>query len=496
MSARTKAAVAAALLATLTISAAAYASPTQLDHGFSGDGVKKFHSATHDEILADMVVLPGGKVMALTVTQDEPAFELYRLRKDGSPDPTFGGGDGLFAFGLAANYEDVHLAVDPKTGKTYVSYFIDNGTTSPTTVWRIKANGTLDTAYGGNDDGHVVFNKRLTLGLLALPNGKLLMAGDDFATHDASVWRLKDGGGADHQFGTDGKVVLSTGITDEASSLARQLDGKIVVAGDHYDPTASTLLAFRLKKNGSADTSFSNDGMASIIPSTAGVTTSTVWSPQVLLRPDGRMVFVAGLNQNTGVFRNALLVAGLKKSGKPDQVFGTHVYPNVAETSGQAALERDGKVVVSGYLTPSPSTVNGVFRFTAKGELDPTWSGDGILTFPGTIDLLPTGITPTGRVLFGRTTGTGPFDAQIRALRGTRTPTCHGKLATQFGNGKANKIIGTTRADALVGLGGKDTLKGLKGDDVLCGNGGNDTLVGGAGTDLLFGGPGTNVLKP
>ena len=46
---------------------------------------------------------------------------------------------------------------------------------------------------------------------------------------------------------------------------------------------------------------------------------------------------------------------------------------------GESALERDGKVVTAGYLPPSPSNHNGVVRFTAKGRLDPTWSGDGIL---------------------------------------------------------------------------------------------------------------------
>jgi Ca2+-binding RTX toxin-like protein len=172
------------------------------------------------------------------------------------------------------------------------------------------------------------------------------------------------------------------------------------------------------------------------------------------------------------------------------------VYTGVAETSGQAALQRDGKLVVSGSIPPNPSTHNAVARFTARGKLDSSWSGDGILTLAGSFDLITTGITANGRVLVGRTTGTGPYDAQVRALRGTKTPSCHGKLATQFGSNKANTIIGTSRADVLVGLGGKDTLRGRKGNDVLCGNGGNDTLIGGPGQDILIGGPGTNVLKP
>jgi uncharacterized delta-60 repeat protein len=494
--AKSRAALAAPLLAVLSISAAAYASPSQLDHGFGTDGVLTIHSASHSELILDVAALPDGKTMVLTATLDEPALELYRLRANGSPDPTFGGGDGVFPFLLAANYEDVHLAVDPRTGKSYVSTFLDNGSTSPTTVWRIKADGTLDSAYGGSNDGHVTFNKRLVNALLPLSGGRLLMAGVDFAAHNADVWGVSDAGAADHTFGSGGKVLLSTDENDAATGLARQTDGKVMVAGSHYDPATSLLTAYRLTKGGQLDTSYSGDGKATINPSRTGVTTSTVWTPQVLVRPDNRSVFVGGLNQTAGSFRNSLLVAGLTAKGKADKSFGKHVYPGITETWGQAALERDGKVVVSGNIPPEPSTRNAVFRFTTAGRLDRSWSGDGVLQLAGSSDLITLGITPKGRVLVGRTLGTGPYDAEVRALRGTRTPSCHGKLATQFGSSKANRITGTPARDVLVGLGGNDTLKGLAGKDVLCGNSGNDTLIGGPGNDILVGGPGTNTLKP
>ncbi|MEO8330613.1 MAG: hypothetical protein ABI586_11445, partial [Candidatus Nanopelagicales bacterium] len=352
----TRAVAAVAALVTMTGAAQAYASPTSPDPDFDGDGVLTIHSASHDEVFADMAVLPDGKTMLLLVTQDEPAIELYRLRMSGAPDPTFGGGDGVFAFALASNYEQVALAVDPHSGKSYVSTFLDNGTTSPTTVWRIKADGTLDSAYGGVGTGHVLFNQRLVQGLVAQPDGKLLMAGSDFADGEAKVWRLTNAGAPDSHFGTAGATVLSTTISDEVSGIALQSDDKVVVAGDHYSPTASTLLAFRLTKGGAFDPTFSGNGKAVVNPSTTGVTTSTLWSPDVLIRPDGRMVFVAGLNQSDGSFRNTLFLAGLRKGGSPDPAFGKHVYTGISETWGQAALERDGKVIVAGYLPPSPST--------------------------------------------------------------------------------------------------------------------------------------------
>jgi uncharacterized delta-60 repeat protein len=496
MLSRTRAAVAALLVATLTASATAYAAPTRLDTGFNGTGVLTLHSAAHDEILADMAALKHGKTMLLVVTRSDPAIELYRLRQNGAPDPTFGGGDGVVAFAAAAGYEDVHLAVDPHTGKAYVSTFVDDGVTSPTTVWRIRNDGTLDTAYGGAGSGSVTFDQRLTRGLLALSGGLLLMAGNDLATHTADVWQLDDTGAPDPGFGSGGTTVLSSNAADEVTSLARPSGGsKIVVAGDHSDPVASKLLAYRLTGNGALDPTFSGDGRASVDPSRLGTTTSTVWTPQVLARPDKRTVFVAGLNQDNGSFVNALLVAGLTASGRPDPGFLTHVYPGISETWGESALERDGKLVVAGFVPPGPSGQDAVIRFRSTGHLDTSWSGDGVLPLAGGSDTIGLGITPYGRIEVGRTVGVGPYDAEVRALVGTPTPTCHGELATQFGSRRADTLIGTRKVDVLVGGDGDDTLKGRAGDDILCGNRGRDTLVGGHGTDLLIGGAGKDTLR-
>jgi hypothetical protein len=74
----------------------------------------------------------------------------------------------------------VGLAVDPHSGKAYVATFLDNGTTWPTTVWRIKNDGLLDSAYGGGGTAHVTYDQRRPQSLLALSGGLLLMAGTDW----------------------------------------------------------------------------------------------------------------------------------------------------------------------------------------------------------------------------------------------------------------------------------------------------------------------------
>ena len=492
---RPRAALAATVLASLTLAGAAYASPTRLDPGFAGSGVLTLHAATHDEVVADLDTLRFGKTTVLVLTHSDPAIELYRLRRNGAPDPTFGGGDGVVAFAPAADYRDVHLAVDPHNGDSYVSAFLA-GTTSPTTVWRIDNNGVPDTAYGGGGTGSVTVDQRRVRGLVALPGGLLLMAGTDLTTHTSHVWRLDDTGSPDPGFGTGGDALLSTDPADELTGLARSAGGRAVVAGDHRDATASTLLAVRLTPQGTLDPTFSGNGRAHVDPSRHRVTTSRVWTPQVLVRPDTGPLFVAGLTQHHAGTTDTLLVAGLTPSGKPDPVFGRHVLTGLSERSGEAALQRDGKVVVAGFRPPAPGTRTAVARLTAHGHLDPSWSGNGVLSLAGTSDPVALGITPYGRVEVARTVGTGPYDAEVRALVGTPTPTCDGALATQFGSGRADRLVGTRYDDVLVGRGGNDVLRGWTGADILCGNRGDDTLVGGKGTDVLLGGPGHNTLTP
>jgi uncharacterized delta-60 repeat protein len=504
-------------LLTLLLTVAGVASPalaasTSPDPGFGGDGTVTLHSDTHATHLGDTEVLDDGRTIVVTLTNADPAVEVWRLREDGAPDPTYGGGDGVVAFGGSENYEDVQLAVDPASGIAYVSAFVD-GAPFPTTVWRLTPDGSPDPSFGGGS-GQVTFLQRLVHDLTVAPGGKLVMVGSDFAPNTANVWQLTDTGAPDPAFGAGGTVVLSTDPNDDASAVLRQPDGRLVVAGTHYNPTTSNLPVYRLSSTGVLDSSFSGDGKTVVEPVSPGVTTSTVWSPDLVMRPDGRLVVVAGLNQNNGGFVNTLLVTGLRASGEIDGRFGSRVLGGLTATEVSAVLQRDGMLVVGGLVPPNPSTTGAIVRLTPAGAFDSSWSDDGVLPLPGARGAVLLGLLPTGRLIAATTVQNATYDTQLLALRGTRTPRCQGKLATQFGTRKADKIKGTAAGDVLVGRGGKDTIKGRGGKDLICGNGGadklfggtrkdkiygqggNDLLVGNQGKDVLRGGAGTNTLKP
>ena len=496
----------------VTSTVAATAAPTSPDPGFGGDGSVTLHSDAHASYLGDLAVLEDGRTMVLVQTGADPAIELWRLREDGTPDPAYGGGDGFHAFGGVDNYEDLHLAVDPASGKAYVTAFVD-GMPFPTFVWRLTASGAPDPSFGGGA-GEVHLEERIAEDLTTAPGGKLVMVGADLAANSVNIWQLAETGAPDPGFGTGGSLVLSTDPNDGADAVLRQPDGRLVVAGSHYSPTASNLPLYRVTSAGVLDGSFSDDGKTVVDPSSPGVTTSTVWSPDLAIRPDGRLVVVAGLNQNNGGFVNTLLVSGLTASGLPDARFGTRVHTGLTATDVRADLQRDGMLVVGGVVPPNPSTTGAIVRLTPTGAFDTSWSDDGLLPVPGALGGMLLGLLPTGRLIAATTVQNAMYDTQVLALQGTLTPRCHGKLATQFGTRAADKIVGTAMADVLVGLRGKDKIKGGAGKDLICGNGkadklfggkgkdklygqgGNDLLVGNAGKDVLRGGGGHDTIRP
>jgi uncharacterized delta-60 repeat protein len=502
----------ALLVVVMGVAAPAVAAPTTPDPGFGGDGSVTLHSDAHSMYLGDLTVLDDGRTMLLVLTGADPAIQVWRLRADGTPDPTFGGGDGVHAFGGAENYEAPHLAVDPASGRSYVSTLID-GAPFPTNIWRLTESGSPDASFGGGT-GQVTYPQRIVNDMTTAPGGKLVMVGGDISGHTANIWQLTDTGAPDPGFGTGGAVVLSTDVNDEAGAVLRQPDGRLVVAGTHYNPTSSNLPVYRVSATGALDPSFSDDGVAVVEPSSPGVTTSTVWSPDVVIRPDGRLVVAAGLNQRNPAFVNTLLVSGLKASGKPDGRFGTRVLTGLTATDVSAVLQRDGMLLIGGAVPPNPSTTGAIVRLTPTGDYDSTWSSGGLLSLPGAQGGVRLGLVPTGRIIAGTSVHDGMFDTQVHAFMGTRTPRCQGKLATQFGTRKADKIKGTSARDVLVGRGGKDKIKGRGGKDLICGNrgadrlfggdgkdriygqGGNDLLVGNQGKDVLRGGGGKNTLIP
>jgi Tol biopolymer transport system component len=156
-----------------------------------------------------------------------------------------------------------------------------------------------------------------------------------------------------------------------------------------------------------------------------------------------------------------------------------------------------------------------VQRGLASGEIvviDLDGSGEVNLTNTPAAHETSPAFSPTGKQVVFR--GADDALAVIAASGGAPTPVtspadfsedpdwqpipvkCGGKVATQVGTGRKDKLVGTGGSDVLVGLGGADRLRGKGGRDLICGGMGRDRLSGGKGKrDKCVGGKGRDAAS-
>jgi len=162
------------------------------------------------------------------------------------------------------------------------------------------------------------------------PNGKIVVAGNTFDSSgttlsDIALVRYNTDGTLDTSFGTGGLVALDFGnnITEFGNAIALQGDGKIVVAGEAVDSMANTndCAVARYNPDGTFDTSFGAGGHVIL---DMGVGPSGFNYPDhcqaVAVQTDGKIV-VAGTT-DTPINLSDVAVARLNADGTLDGTFG------------------------------------------------------------------------------------------------------------------------------------------------------------------------------
>ena len=197
------------------------------------------------------------------------------------------------------------------------------------------------------------------------------------------------------------------------AALAAQPDGKIVAAG----PAARGMGATRFNPDGSLDRGFGGDGVAFVAAAVGRSAQSFVTS--VAVQPDGKVVAAGWLFAETDGDAPAplvrrFLVARFTAAGEPDTTFSgdglfEYVPPGAATASAHAvAPAAGGALVVAGQVDDRFALV----RLRDDGTLDPAFGEAGVARV--TSAARPTGradavaILPDGRILAaGQTTAAG-----------------------------------------------------------------------------------------
>jgi uncharacterized delta-60 repeat protein len=271
---------------------------------------------------------------------------------------------------------------------------------------RVTTTGILDTTFSGDGiaTAPTLAGAHFTASALQ-SDGKLVAAGTMVAaTEDFFIARFTTAGVLDTSFSGDGILpipVASTG--EEATGVAIQPDGKIVVAGRQWGGSGVATALARSTAAGVVDTTFSGDGIQ-----TLDLASSSDVPGDVLVQPDGRILIAANGSNSFGLAR-------LLADGSLDTSFGSGGIAQPATMSGSSsppslALRSDGRVLVTGTDTFSSQVIA---SFTTGGTLDATFGTTGIASLPlGMYQVSAIALESTGKIIVAGEAV--PYDTIVR----------------------------------------------------------------------------------
>lgn len=396
------------------------------DATFDGDGIAELVAVGNAPLVTALTPLADGKLVAGTagVYFGAPGLSIWQFEANGSPDTSFGGGDGHAEVTTGDGFASpLALLVQPDGRIVTGGGGVNPATPTANrdfTVARLNADGSLDTGFGTGGltytDGvfrDVQFNVT-PVDTVTQSDGKTISVGvvngyNAVGYNGLAMDRLNADGSLDTSFGTGGRVIETFGDRwVDVTSAALQADGKILVAGT--DGRGASFFVARFNSDGSLDTTFDGDGWAATpIPNSLSSPFDPSAAYDLAVQPDGRIVAVgaAGTDPRGGwdvavVRYNAdgSLDAGFGTGGIVTRDLGGGIsYPR-EEAIRHVAILPDGKIVGTGYSSYSTGVGSFLIRFNADGSPDTSFDGDGVRGGLGTFAYSLT-TQADGKILLG-----------------------------------------------------------------------------------------------
>ncbi|MFF5971457.1 calcium-binding protein [Streptomyces sp. NPDC012769] len=276
----------------------------------------------------------------------------------------------------------------------------------------VAAPGDLDPTFGA--DGRVITsitNYAEGHDIARQPDGRLVVAGVSEAGF--TLARYQTDGSLDRTFHGNGIVASDFGGGGHtANAVTLQSDGKIVVAGTteviaEEGGGCCFFSVARYNADGSLDTAFGDGGLVRVQEFGGSAD-----GADVAVQSDGRIVAV-GKGGGGG-----FALVRLNGDGSLDPTLGgdgavvAGFTPASPQDAGgiarRMALQSDGKIVSVGYVGNTAFDI-GLVRYNTDGSLDTTFSGDGMVTadFGGTEFGNDVAVQPDGKIVAAGSGGLG-----------------------------------------------------------------------------------------
>ncbi len=325
-------------------------------------------------------------ITAVTVVSFGALSSVASAQNAGALDTSFDG-DGRADIKLVAGNSDQATRLVNYPGRRYVSVGHCNDASGAVPCFaRLNDDGSLDVTFGtgGKVVGQLITGYKMTSNAVAVqPDGLILVAGACTPTAGGGALpchaRLLANGQIDGSYGSAGSVVvtISGNITSDASGIAVQSDGKVVVGGTCWGATRG-LCVWRFLANGTLDSGYGIGGNARVV-----ITANNFAATGLLLAPDNTTIVYGYCDYGSGSTANVCLVrftaAGVRDTayvgGSGAPTLPHHAVSAAYEGPNAAALQPDGSVALGGYCVDGSTVRACAARVTAAGTLDTSFAG-------------------------------------------------------------------------------------------------------------------------
>ncbi len=374
------------------------------DSSFGENGIVITSFGVYDDTANAIAIQDDGKIVvaghAYNGTNNDIAVARYNT--DGSLDVTFDN-DGKTTTSLGNGPESAQALLLQHDGKIVVTGYAYNGFSYDFALVRYNIDGSLDTTF--DTDGKVVTHLGIGndrgLTIAQQSDDKIVIGGYSIGANfsDFALLRFNPNGSLDTTFDTDGKVLTRIGnFNDIIYGIAIQSDGKIIAAGVTDAGTTNNnynnFAIVRYNINGSLDTTFATNGIASI-----DFALKNDIAKSVVIQNDNKII-VAGASYYPNSIDDFALLR-LNSNGSIDTTFGTNgktstiIGNATSEIANTILLQNDGKIILTGF-SYSFSTNNYVFA-TARynNDSDLALNASEIPRFTAAIAPNPFGVSAT-----------------------------------------------------------------------------------------------------
>ena len=456
-----------------------------------------------DEHLNDLFIQSDGEILMAGTRGAADGFLLTRFHPNGTPDLSFGPGGFMIvpdtkAEGGVRGINDIVRRSDGKI----VAVGLGRGKEGKDAfgLGRYFADGNLDPEFGTNglttlspgEPG--VPGEGIALDLS--PDGKIVAAGFESLGPKVAVLRLTENGNPDSTFAPSPPVGFRIfelpGSVNAAAYAVKVLgDGRSVIGG--WSEAGAFLT--ELDQNGEPVMGF---GTAGFVVEDLGLAAEPNGEfSDLAVLPDGR-ILAAGTAETANEDDELLVVARFTASGDLDPSFGSggifRLNPTATEDSAEAlSVLPDGRILIAGsrgLITDLPSGDTWLVRLTPDGQLDPSFGTAGQTVASATTGFdgaYGLAVQPDGRSVIVGEAANGA--GPVEALTGRFTGPEPVKVSVVPAKARC-----AGRNANVVGTAKADKLKGTKKADVIAGLAGNDKISSLAGNDIVCGGDGKDTI--